>query len=273
MRRLIVMSTDAHEAARAVEASPVMRALTRAGFAANGTVHILLGVIVLVVAFGGEGDADQAGAFQAVAAAPLGFAVLWILAISLWSLALWHLAGGVLARRDSPDAKWSRRAVQWGKALVYLALGVVAASVALGARPDTDRTAQDVSRGVLIVPGGVYVLAAAGIGVGIAGIVIGAIGVRRGFAKEMSIPDGTLGRVVTTLGVVGYLGKGAAFVILGVLLVVAAVKVDPDAAGGLDAAITALLTLPYGPPLAVAVGGGLIVYGVFCLFRARFADL
>lgn len=267
------MSTDAHQAARAVEASPVMRVLTRAGYAANGVVHLLLGAIVLVIAFGGEADADQAGALRAVGAAPLGFAMLWVLAVALWALAVWHIAAGLLARRDSPDAKWRRRAVQWGKAAVYLTLGVVAAAVALGARPDTDGTAQDVSRGVLVVPGGVFVLGAVGIGVGIAGVAIGVMGIRRTFAKEMDIPDDRLGSAVTTLGVVGYLGKGGAFLILGVLLVVAAVKVDPEAAGGLDAALTALLTLPYGPVLVVVIGAGLIVYGVFCILRAWFARL
>ena len=57
----------------------------------------------------------------------------------------------------------------------------------------------------------------------------------------------------------------------GLLLVVAAVRTDPDAAGGLDGAVHALLALPSGPWLAGIVGAGLIAYGLFCFFRARYA--
>ncbi|MET0861468.1 MAG: DUF1206 domain-containing protein, partial [Microbacterium sp.] len=84
---------------------------------------------------------------------------------------------------------------------------------------------------------------------------------------------GGIGPAVKTLGIVGFIAKGIALVIVGILLLVASVKVDPAAAGGLDGAMTALLALPYGPWLAGAVGVGLIAYGVFCFFRARFARL
>ena len=285
------MNPEARRVARKAENTPALRYLARAGFAANGIVHILIGVIVLVVALGGEGETDQAGAFKAIAAAPLGFAVLWILAVALWALGLWHALEGILARSNATvkrgglidgavdertvrqASKWGVRVSEWGQAIVFLALGLIAASVALGARPDADETAQDISRGVLVVPGGVFVLAAVGLGVAIGGIAFVVMGVMRSFEKKMSIPSSPLGTGVKTLGIVGFIAKGLALLILGVLLLVAAVKVDPNAAGGLDAAVSALLALPYGPWLAGAIGIGLMLYGVFCIFRARYARL
>ncbi|WP_439594270.1 DUF1206 domain-containing protein [Microbacterium sp.] len=284
------MDPEARRVAREAKNTPALTFAARGGYAANGLVHILIGVIVLVVTFGGDGETDQAGAFKAIAAAPLGFAVLWVLAIALWALGLWHLLEGVLARPSAisaPDAiddvvtdatvrrasKWGMRVSEWGQAAIFLALGVLAASVALGARPDADSAAQVVSRGVLVVPGGVFVLGAVGLGIAIGGIAFVVMGVLRSFEKKMSIPSGALGDGVKVLGIVGFIAKGIALLILGVLLLVAAVKVDPDAAGGLDAAIAALLALPYGPWLAGAVGIGLILYGVFCVFRARYARL
>lgn len=285
------MTPRARRVAREAKKAPALRYLARGGFAANGIVHILIGVIVLVVAFGGDGETDQAGAFMAIAAAPLGFAVLWVLAVALWALGVWHLLEGILARPNgsakSPPmidgvvtdkavrkaSKWGVRVSEWGQAVVFVALGAIAASVALGARPDADTTAQDISRGVLVIPGGVFVLGAAGLGIAIGGVAFVAMGVLRSFEKKMSIPSGSLGDAVKTLGLVGFVAKGVALLILGILLLVAAVKVDPDAAGGLDAAIAALLALPYGPWLAGAIGAGLVVYGVFCVFRGRYADL
>ncbi len=284
------MTAQARRAARKAEAAPPLRGLARAGFAANGLVHILIGVIVLVVAVGGEGEADQVGAFRAIADAPLGFAALWLLAAALWALGIWHALEGVLAHPRTSTApepldgavkdstvreasKWGVRVSEWGQAVVFLALGTVAASVALGARPDADETAQALSRGVLVVPGGVFVLGAVGLGIAIGGAAFVVMGVRRSFEKKMSIPATAIGTAVKTLGIVGFVAKGVALLIVGVLLLVAAVKVDPDAAGGLDAAISALLALPYGPWLAGAVGAGLVVYGVFCVLRARYAKL
>jgi hypothetical protein len=267
------MADDARRVARKAESSTPLRALARAGFAANGIVHVIIGVIVLAAAFGAEGESDQAGAFTAIAEAPLGFAALWLLAVALWALAVWHVIEGVLAARGDTAEKWRLRVSEWGQSVVFLALGVLAASVALGARPDADETAQDVSRGVLVVPGGAFVLGAVGLGIAVAGIAFVVMGVRRSFEQKMAIPDTPAGTGIKTLGIVGFIAKGVALLILGVLLLVAAVRVDPEAAGGLDAAVDALLGLPYGPWLAGAIGGGLVVYGAFCILRARYARL
>jgi hypothetical protein len=230
-------------------------------------------VIVLAVAFGGKGETDQAGAFKALAAAPAGFLALWALAVALLALGLYHLLEGILAWGGDAARKWGRRVSEWGQALVYLALGLIAASVALGAEPDASESAQYASRGVLSIPGGPYVLGLVGIGIAVAGIAFIVMGFRRSFENRMSLPGALLGRAVKALGIVGFIAKGVALIIVGILLLVAAVKVDASAAGGLDAAIEALLDLAYGAVLVSAVGIGLIAYGVFCLFRARYADL
>lgn len=270
--------TDAvKDVAREAASNDVVRGLARAGYAANGLMHMLIGVIVLVIAFGGRGETDQAGAFKAIAAAPLGFAALWLLALGLVGLGAWHVVAGILARgpgsQDGRVKRWGIRISEWGQAIVFFALGAIAIAVAIGARPDAEEAAENASRGVLAIPGGPFLLAAVGLGVGVGGIVFVAMGVLRSFEKRMSIPGDALGDAVKTLGIVGFIAKGAALTIIGVLLVVAAVTLDADTAGGLDGAVQALLALQFGPWLAGAVGVGFLAYGVFCLFRARFARL
>ena len=265
--------TEVKHVARETEASRGFRGVARAGYAANGCVHILVGVIALVVALGGHGETDQAGALKAIGAAPLGFIALWALAIALLGLGLYHLLEGVLAFGGDAARKWGRRVSEWGQAIVFVALGLLSASIALGAHPDGDKSAEDASRGVLAIPGGPFVLGLIGLGIGIGGIAFIVMGVRRSFEKLMSIPEGPFGNGVKTFGIVGYIAKGVALIIVGILLVVAAVKVDPGAAGGLDAAINALLAVWLGPLIVGIVGVGLIAYGVFCFFRARYARL
>ena len=272
------MRNEAKRAARRAKSSPAFRIFARAGYAANGIVHGIIGVIVLVLALGGRGEGDQAGAFKAIVAVPIGFAALWLLAVALWGLAAWHAAEGLLARPDDDDArsilrKWWRRIAEWGQTLVFAALGLIAASVALGARPNSDAVAEGASRGILSIPGGPFMLGAIGLAIGVGGIAFVVMGVRRSFEGQLELPEGPIGVWVKTLGVAGFIAKGIALVVVGVLLLIAAVRVDPKAAGGLDGAIDALLRLPIGPWLAGLVGVGFLAYAVFCGFRARWARL
>jgi hypothetical protein len=249
-----------------------MRAMARSGYAANGLVHLLIGVIVIVVAFGGRGQTDQAGALQTLTDLPFGIFLLWLVAATLAALGLWQLLQLVLVRGGDLDA-WGRRAQAAGPAAVYLALTGIALSVALGARSDGDKTAQEVSSWLFETPGGVFVLASVGIGVGAAGVSFVVIGVRRSFDKKVRIPSGAMGTAVTISGAAGYVGKGLAITALGVLLLVAAFRQEARATGGLDAAVQALREQMFGPLLVFVVGLGLVMYAVFCFLRARYAKL
>jgi hypothetical protein len=273
-----VDSSAPKRAAREVQSHRPFRWAARAGYAANGVVHILIGVLAVVVAFGGDGDTDQSGALMAIAAAPLGFVVLWALAVTLCALGLWHALEGILVRKHTDDApggakKWGARIGEWGQAVIFIGLGLISAAVAMGGRVDAENAAEDASRGVLQVPGGSIALGLAGIGIGIGGIVFVVMGVKRSFRNKVDIPEQGIGRGVAGLGVIGFVAKGIALLIIGVLLVIAAVTTDADVAGALDGALRALLSLAYGPWLVGAVGVGLIAYGIFCLFRAPYARL
>ena len=267
------MTDAARSAARDVQSSPLVRALARGGYAANGVVHVLIGVLVLALAFGGTGEADQSGALRAIAGAPLGLVGLWTIAILLAALALYHAIEGFVVRGGSPAQTWGRRVLEIGQAVVFAALCALAASVAFGARPDGNASAEGASRGVLTLPGGPLVLGAVGLGVAGGGVAFVVMGVLRSFEKKMSIPSGATGAFVKGLGVVGYIAKGVALAVVGVLVVIAAVRVDPTQAGGMDDAFDALKGLFLGPLLVALVGAGFVAYGVFLLFRARFARL
>ncbi|WDG19104.1 DUF1206 domain-containing protein [Microbacterium sp. Clip185] len=264
------MSTP-RNAARRLESDPRLRTLAKAGYAATGLVHVMLGALVLAVAFGGDGDADQSGAFRALAGTPAGLVTLWAVALALLALALWHAVAAFAGAGEKSTG--SRRLSEAGQALAFAVLGVIAIVVAVGGRSDGDESVKETSSGLLSIPGGPFILGAVGVGVLVAGIAFGVIGGRRSFRKKLSVPGGGMGTLVVTLGVVGYVAKGVSLATVGVLLGVAAIRVDPREAGGLDGAVRALLELPAGPLIAIAVGGGLIAYGLFCLFRARYARL
>ena len=83
----------------------------------------------------------------------------------------------------------------------------------------------------------------------------------------------TAGKGIVTFGIVGYVAKGIAIGVTGILFVVAAVTNDPASAGGLDSALHSLAALPFGTVILWIVGAGLILYGLFCFARARYARM
>jgi len=105
------------------------------------------------------------------------------------------------------------------------------------------------------------------------GIYLIAKGARRKFVNDITLPSGAGRGAVLVLGTVGYIAKGIAIAVVGVLFVIAAVVVNPTQASGLDGALKALAALPFGSAILVAIGIGLIAFGIYTFARARLARL
>ena len=115
-----------------------------------------------------------------------------------------------------------------------------------------------------MIIGGLVVL-----GVGLYSV---ARGVTRSFKKDLEAGAGSgeVGSAIVAAGTVGYIARGIAFAVLGVLIVWAGWTNDPEEAGGLDAALRALGEQPAGSVLLLDVGAGVALYGVYSLARARY---
>ena len=114
--------------------------------------------------------------------------------------------------------------------------------------------------------------------VGLAIISVGVYHVYKGLKKKFledlqRLPSGTAGPVVRRLGVLGYVAKGVALAIVGVLFVTAAVTADPSKSTGLDGALHALRDQPAGVVLLVIVALGFVAYGVYSFVRARYGRI
>ncbi|MFZ8756086.1 DUF1206 domain-containing protein [Microbacterium sp. HMH0099] len=268
--------SSASAAADKAQDSTAFRVAARIGYVVLGLIHLLIGVVAVAVATGGAGggeNADQSGALQRVHDAPAGALLLWVVVFGLAALAVWQIAEAILER--DPDAKkaWGHRAKFIGTAVAYLVIAGTALSIALGARSDSAESTQTLSARLLAVPAGVFLLVLVGLAVAAVGVAFVIRGITRAFTKHLSLPSGAAGRGIRTFGTVGYVAKGTAVGVAGVLFVVAALKNDPEAAGGLDAGLRSLAALPSGQVVLWLVGVGLVVYGLFCFARARYARM
>jgi hypothetical protein len=264
--------TSAKGAARTAQRSDAFRRVARAGFVVIGLVHIIIGAIAVSIASGGGGDADQDGAMEQIRSTPVGGLVLGVIAVALIALAVWQIASGLLTG-GKETRKWGMRIKLLGIAAAYLVIAGLALIFAFGGHVESEDTSQTLSAVVLAAPGGVVALIVLGLTVAGVGIGFIIIGFTRGFEKTMDVPEGPSRPGIIALGIAGYIAKGIAITVTGLLFVVAAWTQDPEKAAGLDAALRSLVDLPLGRAILWLVGVGLAIYGVFSIVRARFARM
>ncbi len=244
----------------------------RAGYVAAGILHFLIGLIALGLARGGSGSADQSGAIGQLAGSPGGTALLWFCFIGCLALALFQL-GQVFfgARGRSGRDKLKDRLKSGGQAVVYAVIGVTFGQYALGGSSNSSGSTRSLSATLMSSPAGAALLLAIGVGILVVGGYFVHSGATRRFRRELSgLPAGGPGTAVVVLGVTGYIAKGFALGVLGVLVVVATVTNNPEQSTGLDGALKTLREQPFGVWLLGAVALGLMAYGVFMVLRSRY---
>lgn len=261
--------------ARGTRNTKAVRFLARVGYAMNGVVNVIIGIIAIGIALSasGGGSADQSGAFGAIAATPGGLVLLWVISVALAGLGLWYLLGSMALRGGDKKRKAMDIAVAAGKGIAYLGLAVAAFGFVLGAGSDSSNQASSTTSQLMATPGGVILVVLLGLLFGGIGVYMVRKGATRGFEDDITVPSGRAGKSVKALGVFGYIARGIALFIVGALFVAAAITFSPSKATGLDGALKTLAELPFGKIILVIVGLGFVAYGAYSFLRARLARL
>lgn len=263
--------SEAADTAEEVVHSAPVRAVGRFGLVSYGAVHLLVAVLVVQVASGDKEKADKKGALQTVAETGPGLVLLWVVTVGLVAMVIWQLAEAVWGHRGVRGGQRVRRtAINLAEAGLFGVLAYSAGSIAAkGGAPSQQKS---FASAVLELPGGPFLVGLAGVGV-----VVGAgyavyHGLTKGFLRELDLRGAGLNRttLVTRIGQVGWTALGVAYGVPGVLIVVAAVRYDPAQPTTLDSGLQALAGEPFGPPLLVLLALGLVAFGVYCFFDARY---
>jgi Domain of Unknown Function (DUF1206) len=260
------MEREIGEKARELSESKAVEWGARLGYVSNGVLHLLLGWLALDLAWGSRTDdrrADQSGALATVADSTLGLVVLWVLAIGFTLLALWQVTEIVNGNRETSD-----RAKAAAKCLGYSALAFTGYSFAVGDRMNSRKQTQDFTRTLMDMPAGQVLVGAVGLVV----LGIAAYHVHKGW-KQRFLQDLVEhpGRWAVVAGRVGYIVKGIALSVVGVLFVIAAVQHRSKEASGLDGALRTLQDAPAGGAVLTVVALGIGLFGIYSFARARYA--
>lgn len=261
---------DAEEAAR----HPWGRAVRRAGWAAKGTVYLLIAFLCLQIAFGNRsGTATAQGAFELIAQRSFGTAMLVVIAVGLLAFSLDRfLTATVLA---APDEEHVKRLATFGTGVAYLVLAGLAALTTLRGGNSGGGNPTRPTATLLSLPFGTWLVGAVGIG-----LLVFALSELRHAARgdatdalQLSAFSPRARRVVGWLESAGISGHGLAFGLIGYFVIQSAVTHNPRKAESLDGALLRLAGEPYGTALISVTAVGLLLYGAHCLIQARWRRL
>lgn len=248
----------------------------RIGYVVSGLLHLTIGYLAIRIALGSDaGNADQSGAFSAVAAQPGGVIALWIAALAFLVMALWRLVETAVGRSTDPKSQRAAlealdRAKAFALAVVYFALAYSTFGFARGAGKSTGAQNSGISARLMQTGAGTVALIAGGVVIAAVGGYHIFKGASQSFADDLK---GSPSDLVRRLGTVGYIAKGLAITGAGVLVIVAASLTQPDKATGIDGALKTLGAQPYGAALLIAAGLGIITYGTYSFAMARYTKM
>jgi hypothetical protein len=242
----------------------------RLGYITYGAVQVMLSLLIVQVALGADqADASTSGAIREVAVQPLGRLLVILIGIGMLLLALWQ----ALVAVSRNEGAWETASAV-AASLAYAVLSGLAFWIAIGGRSgrDSDERAEQATGTVFDLPGGRWLVLVSGLLIVALGLRQVFQGVTSAFADDLrgAALAGGSGAVVLWSGRVGYVARGVAYAMVGGLLTAAALRYEPEQAGGLDEALKTLRDQPAGPLLLVAVAVGFASFGLFCFARARY---
>ncbi|MFC0582151.1 DUF1206 domain-containing protein [Micrococcoides hystricis] len=264
------------DVAEQVTDSPWFRRAARAGYIANGVIHLVLGVIAWNLAFGGGGEqADQSGAVRTLSEQPFGMVLIWFCMLGAFMLGLWHVSEAIFAAMGRTTKDKSDRAKETvkgaGKAIAFFAIASTCITFAFGGDKDSGDEAQSLTATLMSNPAGAILLYAIGAGLVIAGGFYVYKGVSKKFEEDLKATSRKeISKAITVTGVIGHAAKGLVLAAVGLLFIVATAKNNPEESTGIDGALKAMLDQPFGQPLLAAVGAGLVLFGIYLFMRSAY---
>jgi hypothetical protein len=257
----------------AQEVAPWIVLLARIGYLAKALLYATVGILAAQAALGSGGrTTDLGGALYSVVRAPLGEAMLLIIAAGLAAYAVWRVVAAI-TDAEGRGGGLKGIASRLGSAvrgLAHVALAVAAFRLATGSGDDDGQCSEQLAARALDLPGGEWLIWLAAGGV----LAYGGYQLYRAYAAKLgrqlslaALPAGSA-RWVVALCRVGIAARGIVFVLIGVLLVRAAAQQDPEQAGGIRESLEMLAGMGRWPLTVVSLG--LVAYAVYELLNAKY---
>lgn len=269
--------SDIQQPARQAASHPWVERLARFGYAAKGVVYFIVGLLAAQAAFSTGGKTtDTSGALATIVNQPFGKFLLALVTIGLIGYALWRAVQTIFDPEHAGEDMNAKRAVQRigyaFSAIAYAGLALTAIKLIRGSGSSNGSATQDWTTRFMSQPFGRWL-------VGLAGLVVIGVGIaylyqaykakfQRHFKRHQM--SETERKWAKWMGQFGIAARGSVFGIIGLFLVIAALRSNASEARGLGGALETLARQPFGPWLLGIVALGLIAYSIYSLIEARY---
>jgi len=254
--------------------SPLMEAMTRLGYGVRGMIYITMGLLAVQVALGQGGAlASPQGAIAAIGKQPAGLIFLWVVLFGIISYSVWgvvravldplhkgHDLKGLLARSGFLVSAFSYAI------LILPTYGYITG----GSKSANGSQSLKFITSVMVMPWGRWAIGILGLAVLAGGVYQIYLGFKAGFDRQFQIYALTRKEVklAADVGRFGTSARGVVFVLVGVLISLAAYQSNPSQPVGIDTALATLMHQPYGIWLLGIVAAGLIAFGLYSMLSA-----
>ena len=250
--------------------------LARSGYAARGVVYIIIGAFAFMAGIGSGETVGTKGAIQQLLSQPFGTALLWIMVVGLVAYAAWRITQAITdPEGHGTDAKGLMiRSGLVGSAITYsllalFTLGLLGTSIgeSTGGGSGGSGGGSDFLSGLLGWEYSnylVYAVALIPLGVGIAHIIKGW---KAKFEKYFYASEDVM-RWVRPISRAGLIARGVAFLIVAGMLFSGGTRYEPTDPPGLEDALNALQSLPFGAFWLSLVGLGLVAFALYSISEA-----
>ena len=254
-------------------AHPWLRRFILIGYAAKGSIYLLIGVLTTQAAlFPAEEAAGTYSALDTLLRQPLGQIILCLLAVGLLGYVLRRLIQAAIDPGHDHSAKRIVNRIGYViSAMSYT--GVIFTAIQLAISPgEGDDTIEDLTGELLELPFGEWLVFLGGIAVATIGIgyIYGAW--TGSYVSEFESSDihHRVERWATIIGKLGVAARGVAYALIGIFLIQAALSGYTETAGGLQNAFRVLKTQPFGSLWLGLIGVGFIFYGLYMFVAAKY---
>jgi hypothetical protein len=270
-------TSDLQQPIRHAAAHPWIEKLARFGFAAKGFVYFVVGLLALQAAFGTGGrTTDTNGALTTIVSQPFGKGLLALVAIGLLGYALWRIVQTLFDPEHQGEKTTPKHIAQrlgYGfSAIAYLGLALTSVKLILGSATKNGDSTPGMTAQLMAQPFGRWL-------VGIVGLVAIGVGLsylyqayKADFQRHLNLHQmsPTERRWTKRLGQFGIGARGLVFAIIGIFLILAALRANANEARGVGGALAALAAQPFGPWLLGTVALGFIAYSFYSWLEARY---
>ena len=250
---------------------------SRFGIVSKGIVYCILGLLAFLAAIGsGKQNPSKEGAFHLILEQPFGKILLVIVALGLLGYVVWRFIQAIKDTEEKgDDAKGILKRIGFAlSGVIYGVIAYAAADLALGNSSNSGGNKKQLVQRLLDMSFGEVILGIIGliiIGQAINQIYIAYTGnyKKKIHQENMNAKE----RVVfEKVGIIGYVSRGIVLGIIGYFVLRAAMASNSSGVKDTEGAF-GFINNSFGPIVFGIVSLGLIAYGIFMFFMAKYREI